>query len=168
VQFVSTCKDWNGASVLRWFRPGDRFKVQSHGVHTFSFRALAGMLFDASYTSTYNGFTYPADVALILDTLPEIRVVSVSGHEITFGIGHSSIQEISMQGNVYDGVVVQNSKLAVANVCVEESKIVFVQEPFIAKDDVTASGMILAAASAKGVRLDDVTAPVEVKIRKYA
>lgn len=77
----------------------------------------------------------------------------------------------NMVGCVYEGVVVQTKRIPAGEGLtdsVEQSSIVFKSDaPFVAKDDSMANATVLASAIAKGVKVDDVTAPVEVKLRKW-
>jgi hypothetical protein len=77
-----------------------------------------------------------------------------------------------MTGSVYEGIVIQTTQIAAGKdlqcASVSRSEIVHTSGPFVARDEATASGLVLAGAIAKGIKADDPTAPVEVKIRKYA
>lgn len=73
-----------------------------------------------------------------------------------------------MNGNVYEGVVVKTTKVAAGNHSdVDKSEVVHVAKPFVARDDATASGLLLAEAMKAGVDVNAVDAPVEVRLRKY-
>jgi hypothetical protein len=89
-----------------------------------------------------------------------------------YGYGKITKKETAMAGTVYEGVVVRTTKIAagegIACAAVDFSEIVYVATPFIARDAATASGLVLAAAIAKGLKANDPIAPVEVKLRAYA
>lgn len=74
--------------------------------------------------------------------------------------------QTDMTGDIYEGLVVTTETVAAGpNSDKNVSKIVFTKGPFVARDDKTASGIVLAAAVKEhGVDPND----VEVRVRKWA
>lgn len=74
-------------------------------------------------------------------------------------------EESIMNGNVYEGVVVRTERVAAGpNSDKDKSEVVYVSKPFVARDDATASGIVLAQAVAdQKVDPND----VEVRVRKF-
>lgn len=76
-----------------------------------------------------------------------------------------------MQGNVYEGVVVQTTQVPAGEgltSSVPKSEIILTVPAFLAKDDTTAQATVMAKAIEAGHKLDDPVVVVEVKVRKYA
>ena len=103
---------------------------------------------------------------------PKIEAVIEEIGEEPISIPGSSVtkKENSMVGGVYAAVVVQTRKVAAGaglTTTVDKSELVFAKlDPFIAVSDEVARSVVLAEAIAAGVDINDVTAPVEIKLQK--
>ena len=98
------------------------------------------------------------------DDTAEVHIVCSPTTPITQGA-------ITMTGNVFEGVVVKTITVPAGEGVtsgVQKSEIVLTIAPFAAKDVESAKAIVLAAAIAKGLKVDDPVVVVEVKVRQYA